>query len=121
MSGDEFNRNSMDAVLARMEDIGVRVDPDQLRAMSGRMDQEIGRLSAEIYEIAGRTFNINSPQQLGKVLFEDLGIASGGKTKGKQLSTAADVLEGLAADYPICAASPRSAATSSAMTSSRRR
>ncbi len=61
-------------VLARMEECGVRVDPDQLHVLSGRMEEEIARLSGEIYELAGKTFNINSPQQLGKVLFEDLNL-----------------------------------------------
>ena len=62
--------------------------------MSQRMEEEIARLSAEIYELAGKTFNINSPQQLGKVLFEDLNLPAPVKTgKGKVISTAADVLE----------------------------
>jgi DNA polymerase I len=67
------------------------------------MDEEIQRLSGEIYELAGnRTFNINSPQQLGKVLFEDLGLPAPVKAgKGKQISTAADVLESLAEEFPI--------------------
>ena len=90
------------SVLARMENLGIRVDPDRLRRLSGRMDAEIARLSAEIYEICGRTFNINSPQQLGKVLFEDMNLPTPGKgAKGKAISTAADVLELLAVDYPI--------------------
>ncbi|MEQ1949126.1 MAG: DNA polymerase I [Bryobacteraceae bacterium] len=89
-------------VLARMEEVGVRVDQDQLRSMSARMDQELSRLSAEIYEIAGKMFNINSPQQLGKVLFEDMNLPAPVKAgKGKQISTAADVLEELSAEYPI--------------------
>jgi DNA polymerase-1 len=89
-------------VLARMEDLGVRVDPEQLRRLSGRMEEEIGRLSSEIYELAGKSFNINSPQQLGKVLFEDLKLPSPVKYgKGKVISTAADVLEELAVDHAI--------------------
>ena len=60
--------------------------------------------SAEIYELAGKTFNINSPQQLGKVLFEDLNLPAPVKYgKGKVISTAADVLEGLAEEHPIAA------------------
>jgi DNA polymerase-1 len=91
-------------VLADMERTGVRIDSEQLAHMSERMLAEIARLSGEICGMAGREFNINSPQQLGKVLFEEMGLASAGKTgKGKQLSTAADVLETLAAEYPICA------------------
>jgi DNA polymerase-1 len=89
-------------VLARMEDTGIRIDPQQLVVLSGRMEDEIARLSAEIYALAGRTFNINSPQQLGKVLFEDLRLPVPVKYgKGKTISTAAGVLEELADEYPI--------------------
>jgi DNA polymerase I len=89
-------------VLAHMEDVGIRVDPVQLSHLSGRMEQEIARLTGEIYELAGKTFNINSPQQLGKILFEDMQLPAPGKgAKGKAISTAADVLELLALDYPI--------------------
>ena len=89
-------------VLARMEEIGVRIDPEQLRHMSGRMEEEIARLSAEIFAIAGKTFNISSPQQLGKVLFEDMKLPAPVRMgKGKVISTAADVLEELAHAHPI--------------------
>ena len=89
-------------VLARMEEIGIRVDPVQLGHMSGRMEEEIARLSGEIFAIAGKTFNINSPQQLGKVLFEDLNLPAPTKMgKGKVISTAADVLEDLAEEHEI--------------------
>jgi DNA polymerase I len=89
-------------VLLEMETEGIRIDPHQLGAMSSRMEQEIGALSAVIYELAGKTFNINSPQQLGKVLFEDMNLPSPVKYgKGKVTSTAADVLEGLAEEFPI--------------------
>jgi DNA polymerase-1 len=88
-------------VLAEMETEGIRVDPGQLRVLSGRMEEEIGRLTAEIHELAGKSFNINSPQQLGKVLFEDLNLPAPGKGGKKAVSTAADVLEELAAEYPI--------------------
>jgi DNA polymerase I len=89
-------------VLAGMETTGVRVDPGQLGVLSGHMEQEIARLSAEIYELAGKSFNINSPQQLGKVLFEDMSLPAPVKYgKGKTISTAADVLETLAAEHEI--------------------
>jgi DNA polymerase-1 len=89
-------------VLARMEQTGIRVEPAQLSVLSGRMDTEMQRLAGEIHTAAGREFNINSPQQLGKVLFEDLNLPAPVKYgKGKSISTAADVLETLAADYPI--------------------
>ena len=87
-------------VLARMEETGIRVDPDQLKVMSGRMEDEISILSSAIFELAGRPFNVNSPQQLGKVLFEEMNLPSPVKYgKGKAISTAADVLEGL--EHPI--------------------
>jgi DNA polymerase-1 len=89
-------------VLAGMEETGVLIDHKQLGVMSQRMEEEIARLTAEIYELAGKTFNINSPQQLGKVLFEDLNLPSPVKYgKGKVISTAADVLESLAEEFPI--------------------
>jgi DNA polymerase-1 len=89
-------------VLARMERTGIRVNPAELRRLSGSMETDIQRLSGEIYALAGKTFNINSPQQLGKVLFEDLKLPAPMKYgKGKTISTAADVLEDLAADHEI--------------------
>jgi DNA polymerase-1 len=90
------------SVLARMERTGIRVETDRLAELSQRMDAGMEGLTAEIYALAGKPFNINSPQQLGKVLFEDLGLPSPVKYgKGKQISTAADVLEGLAAEHEI--------------------
>ncbi len=89
-------------VLAGMERLGIRINPAELGTLSTRMDEEIQRLSADIYGLAGQSFNINSPQQLGKVLFEDMGLPAPVKTgKGKQISTAADVLESLAEEFPI--------------------
>ena len=89
-------------VLARMEETGIRVDPDQLKVLSGRMEEEVSVLSAAIYELAGHPFNINSPQQLGKVLFEEMNLPAPVKYgKGKVISTAADVLETLAEEHPI--------------------
>jgi len=89
-------------VLARMEDCGVRIDPDQLRKLSGEMEKEIDQLTSDICRLAGKTFNINSPQQLGKVLFEDMNLPPPVKYgKGKVFSTAADVLEALAEEHEI--------------------
>jgi len=89
-------------VLARMEETGIRVDPEQLKVLSGRMEEEISVLSSAIFELAGRPFNVNSPQQLGKVLFEEMKLPMPVKYgKGKAISTAADVLETLAEEYPI--------------------
>jgi DNA polymerase I len=91
-------------VLARMERAGIRVDPTVLDGLSARMEVDIQRLSEEIHALAGRPFNINSPQQLGKVLFEELRLpAPAARGKGKAVSTAADVLEDLAAEHPIAA------------------
>ena len=90
------------AVLARMEREGIRVDPVELNRLSEMMETEIVRLTAEIHSIAGKEFNISSPQQLGRVLFEDLGLPSPVKYgKGKTISTAADVLEELAEAHEI--------------------
>lgn len=89
-------------VLARMERTGIRIEPAQLKALGDRMDQDIQRLAAEICQIAGKQFNINSPQQLGKVLFEDMALPAPVKYgRGKQISTAADVLEELAGEHEI--------------------
>ncbi len=89
-------------VLARMERTGVRIDSTELARLSQLMEGEIARLTAEIHALAGKPFNIASPQQLGRVLFEDLKLPAPVKAgKGKTISTAADVLEELAADHEI--------------------
>jgi DNA polymerase-1 len=89
-------------VLARMERTGVRIDSAELHRLSSLMEGEIARLTAEVHALAGKPFNISSPQQLGKVLFEDLGLPAPVKHgKGKTISTAADVLEDLAAGHEI--------------------
>jgi DNA polymerase-1 len=89
-------------VLARMERTGVRIDCGELKRLSVLMEGEITRLTAGIHELAGKPFNIASPQQLGRVLFEDLKLPAPVKYgKGKTISTAADVLEELAAEHDI--------------------
>ncbi|SPF47529.1 DNA polymerase I [Candidatus Sulfopaludibacter sp. SbA4] len=89
-------------VLARMERTGVRIDPVELKRLSGLMEGEIERLTGEIHAMAGKPFNISSPQQLGRVLFEDLKLPAPVKYgKGKTISTAADVLDELAAEHEI--------------------
>jgi len=91
-------------VLTQMEQTGIRIDPAALGAMSLSMEHEIERLTTEIHALAGQPFNINSPQQLGKVLFDDLRLpAPPSRGKNKSVSTAADVLEALAPDHPIAA------------------
>lgn len=90
------------SVLARMEETGIRIDPDELARLSALMEADIARLTAEIHELAGKVFNISSPQQLARVLFEDLKLPAPMKYgKGRVHSTAAPVLEELAADYEI--------------------
>jgi len=89
-------------VLADMERRGIRIDRSELQRLSGLMETAIARLTAEIHALAGKPFNISSPQQLGKVLFEDLKLPAPVKYgKGKVISTAADVLDELAADHEI--------------------
>jgi DNA polymerase-1 len=89
-------------VLARMERAGVGIDRAELARLSDLMEREIAGLTSEIHALAGKPFNISSPQQLGRVLFEDLRLPAPVKYgKGKIVSTAADVLEDLAADYEI--------------------
>ncbi len=90
------------SVLARMEDAGILVDRAEMERLSLMMDTEIARLTAEIHQLSGREFNIASPQQLGRVLFEELKLPAPFKYgKGKTISTAADVLEELAAEHEI--------------------
>jgi DNA polymerase-1 len=89
-------------VLARMERAGVRIDPDALAAMSRALEKEIAAREKEIYEMAGAPFNINSPQQLAEVLFGKLNLPAPRKSaKTGARSTAADVLEELAARHPL--------------------
>jgi DNA polymerase-1 len=84
-------------VLARMEARGIRIDAALLRSMSASMGAQLAELETSIYKEAGTEFNINSPQQLGHVLFEKLQYPSGKKTKGtKAYSTSVDVLQELA-------------------------
>jgi len=84
-------------VLARMEDRGIRVDCDLLRQMSNTMAVQLADLEKRIYAEAGTEFNINSPQQLGHILFEKLQYPVIKKTKGtKAWSTSVDVLQELA-------------------------
>jgi DNA polymerase-1 len=83
-------------VLAKMEERGIRIDVPLLRSMSGTMGAQLAELEGEIYKEAGTEFNINSPQQLGHILFEKLNYPVLKKTKTKTFSTAVDVLEELA-------------------------
>ena len=89
-------------VLYRMEKEGVSVEKDALKAYGDALAVKIEKLETNIYEQAGEKFNLNSPKQLGEILFGKLQIPGGKKTK-TGYSTAADVLEKLAPDYPMIA------------------
>ena len=89
-------------VLARMEDAGVKLDCDVLAAMSQRLELDINSKAREIYDKCGVEFNVNSPKQLGDVLFNKLNLPKPIKYgKGKTISTAVDVLEGLAGEHEV--------------------
>lgn len=87
-------------ILASMEVYGFTVDKSELDTIGNDISAGIEKLSAEIYELAGENFNINSPQQLGNILFEKLGLPAGKKTK-KGYSTNAEILEKLRDKHPI--------------------
>lgn len=87
-------------VLVAMEDNGILLDTDLLRGMSIEMGKELFRLEKEIYGSVGHQFNINSPQQLGKVLFEDLRLPQSRRTK-TGYSTEASVMEALRGVHPV--------------------
>jgi DNA polymerase-1 len=89
-------------VLARMEEAGVKIDKEALARMSSRLEKEIDAKAKEIYQACDFEFNINSPRQLGDVLFNRLGLPKPVKYgKGKTISTAVDVLEGLAENHEV--------------------
>ncbi len=89
-------------VLYDMEKEGVLAEGGALKEYSAILGKKIAELEKRIYEQVGETFNINSPKQLGEILFEKMGLKGGKKTK-TGYSTAADVLEKLAADNPVVA------------------
>ena len=90
------------SVLYEMEQAGVQLDSEVLTEMSGKLEGDIRRLERTIHQMAGVEFNVNSPKQLGDVLFNRLGLPKPFKSgKGKTISTAQDVLEGLAAEHEI--------------------
>ena len=89
-------------VLYRMEQAGVRIDKTLLSSLSERFAGEINRIGERIFELSGKRFNINSPKQLGVVLFTDLNLpAPNVRGKGKAVSTAQDVLENLAEHHEV--------------------
>lgn len=92
----------LSCVLAKMEQTGVCLDKDILIEMGKDFDQRIGNLTSEIFELSGEEFNINSPKQLGLILFDKLGLPRGKKTK-TGYSTSAEVLDFLAQDHDVVA------------------
>ncbi len=89
-------------VLARMEAAGVKIDLAALEQMSEKLQREAAAKAQDIYQRCGMEFNINSPKQLGDVLFNKLALPMPMKYgKGKKISTAVDVLEGLATDHEV--------------------
>jgi len=89
-------------VLARMEAAGIKIDTEVLAEMSQRLEREASQKAREIWEKSGVEFNINSPKQLGDVLFNKLNLTKPFKSgKGKIISTAVEVLEGLASEHEV--------------------
>jgi len=84
-------------VIVAMEAAGIKVDRTALMALSAEFGHRMAELEVQIQTLAGREFNVGSPQQLGKVLFEDMSLPGGKKTKTGQWGTGADALEELAA------------------------
>jgi DNA polymerase I len=88
-------------VLADMEMEGVRLDSDHFRRMAREADEKLRRLTVEIHDLAGESFNINSPRQVGDILFGKLGLNAGKKGKSGAYSTDVSVLEGLRNAHPL--------------------
>jgi DNA polymerase-1 len=84
-----------------MERIGVRIDAAALRQQSGELAQRLWELEQQAYALAGESFNLGSPKQLQMILFERMGLPTGKKTATGQVSTAEEVLQELALDYPL--------------------
>lgn len=90
------------SVLARMEWTGVRIDSEFLEGLSREWEGEMARLTGTIHALAGKEFNLNSPRQLGEILFETLKLTPGRKTrKTRSLSTSVEVLEELAGEHEL--------------------
>ncbi len=87
------------SVLAQVERNGIKVDRETLSRMSNAFAQKMAGLEAEIYELAGESFNVGSPKQLGEIMFDKLGYEGGKKGKNGAYATGADILEDLATNY----------------------
>ncbi|MEM6477701.1 MAG: DNA polymerase I [Pseudomonadota bacterium] len=88
-------------VLAQMEMDGIKVNRDTLSRMSNAFSQKMAALEAEIHELAGETFNVGSPAQLGEILFDTMSLPGGKKGKTGKYSTGADILEDLATEHDL--------------------
>lgn len=88
-------------VLAQMEMHGITVDRQTLSRMSSAFAQSMAGLEAEIHELAGETFNVGSPKQLGEILFDKMGLPGGEKGKTGAYGTGADILEDLATEHAL--------------------
>ena len=89
-------------VLAAMERAGIALDPEALREISIEVDAAVERLQREIFALAAEEFNLGSPQQLGRILFDKLGLPAGRQNK-TGYATGADVLQSLARSFPVAA------------------
>ena len=89
------------SILATMQRTGVKIDADMLRRQSGELGQRILELEQEAHDVAGQPFNLDSPKQIQEILYQKLGIPVLKKTPKGQPSTAEDVLQDLAEDYPL--------------------
>jgi DNA polymerase-1 len=100
---DVYRRIEMptSAVLERIERSGVLIDSALLAAQGQELAERMAALEREVYEIAGQPFNLGSPKQIGEILFGKLGLPVGRKTASGAPSTDEDVLQELAADYPL--------------------
>lgn len=89
-------------ILKRMKEVGIGVDREALQKLLSRYNSELGKITAEIYKLAGQEFNLNSPKQLGEILYEKLGLGTKiKKTKGGKLSTRAEMLETIIDEHEI--------------------
>ncbi|MFH5833628.1 DNA polymerase I [Halalkalibaculum sp. DA384] len=88
-------------VLGKMEMHGIRLDVEMLKAFSETLRQDLQQLEQDIFDKAGTEFNINSPKQLGEVLFDKMGLPAGKKTKTGQYSTSESVLSKLEGEYEV--------------------
>lgn len=91
----------MPAVLAGMEREGIKIDPHMLSRLSGDFAQRMLQYESEAYELAGREFNMGSPKQLGEILFDEMKLPGGSKTKTGAWSTDATILEELAEEHAL--------------------